>query len=206
MIEIGDSMREVNMYDFDNTIYDGESTVDFFLFCLKKKKNLIKYLPLVFSTALRYKLKLLSIDDLFSAASKMTSEFQKNDVDFHDLAKEFWETKKSKLKFNFINMLTENDIVITASPRFLIEQIQPLLKTRRIICSEFDTKRGQFEFACYRENKAIALKEQYPQINVNYFYTDSMNDLFLMKFAKKSFLVKKNGKIILVQETSITNS
>ena len=28
-----------NIYDFDKTIYDGDSTVDFFLFCLKREKG-----------------------------------------------------------------------------------------------------------------------------------------------------------------------
>lgn len=41
-IKLGSQMKEVNLYDFDNTIYDGESTVDFFLFCLKKKKKFNK--------------------------------------------------------------------------------------------------------------------------------------------------------------------
>ena len=36
----------VNLYDFDNTIYDGDSSVDFYLFCLKKKISIIKYLPI----------------------------------------------------------------------------------------------------------------------------------------------------------------
>ena len=37
----------MNVYDFDNTIYDGESAVDFFMFCLGKDIKLIKLLPLL---------------------------------------------------------------------------------------------------------------------------------------------------------------
>ena len=37
---------QVNLYDFDKTIYDGDSTIDFYLFCLKKKLSIIQYLPL----------------------------------------------------------------------------------------------------------------------------------------------------------------
>lgn len=32
-----------NIYDFDKTIYDGDSTVDFFLFCLKREPILILF-------------------------------------------------------------------------------------------------------------------------------------------------------------------
>lgn len=31
----------VNVYDFDGTIYDGDSTIDFYKFCLKKYKNML---------------------------------------------------------------------------------------------------------------------------------------------------------------------
>ena len=37
-------------YDFDGTIYDGDSSVDFYKFCFKKKKSISKYL---FSTSKR---------------------------------------------------------------------------------------------------------------------------------------------------------
>ena len=35
---------KVNVYDFDGTIYDGDSTIDFYLFCLKKKNSICRYL------------------------------------------------------------------------------------------------------------------------------------------------------------------
>ena len=35
----------MNVYDFDGTIYDGDSTVDFYVFALKKKPSLISYGP-----------------------------------------------------------------------------------------------------------------------------------------------------------------
>ena len=33
---------EVNTYDFDKTIYNGDSTIDFYIFCLKKEITIIK--------------------------------------------------------------------------------------------------------------------------------------------------------------------
>ena len=37
----------MNVYDFDNTLYKGESSYDFFFFCLKRKPKMIKYIPVV---------------------------------------------------------------------------------------------------------------------------------------------------------------
>ena len=35
----------INGYDFDETIYDGDSSVDFYFFCLGKNKKVLKQLP-----------------------------------------------------------------------------------------------------------------------------------------------------------------
>ena len=45
----------MNVYDFDNTIYDGESILDFFFFYLKKTPYLVKYIPKVFYALYKYK-------------------------------------------------------------------------------------------------------------------------------------------------------
>ena len=43
------------LYDFDGTIYDGDSSVDFFKFCLKKDKSIYKMLPKMFIKFIAYK-------------------------------------------------------------------------------------------------------------------------------------------------------
>ena len=194
----------MNVYDFDNTIYDGESTVDFFLFCLKKKKSLIRYLPLVFYTAILYKLRILSIDKLLNSASKMTSAFVNSNEDFDKIAKEFWDLHQKKLKPSFLNKLNSADVITTASPRFLIEAILPILKIENAICSEFDTKTGQLEFANFRENKLIAFKKKYPNERIVNFYTDSLNDSPLIEFAENAFLVKGNNEPKLIKKNKET--
>ena len=35
----------MNVYDFDGTIYEGDSTVDFFLYALKNRPSVLRYLP-----------------------------------------------------------------------------------------------------------------------------------------------------------------
>lgn len=35
----------MNAYDFDNTIYKGDSTLDFYFFCVKQTPKIVKYLP-----------------------------------------------------------------------------------------------------------------------------------------------------------------
>lgn len=35
----------MNVYDFDGTIYNGDSTIDFFLYALKRNPSVLRYLP-----------------------------------------------------------------------------------------------------------------------------------------------------------------
>ena len=45
----------MNVFDFDNTIYDGESTLDLFFFYIVRKPRLIKYMPAVLKAFAQYK-------------------------------------------------------------------------------------------------------------------------------------------------------
>ena len=47
-----------NIYDFDKTIYDGDSSLDFYLFCVKRKKYLIFNIVKVIGAYFLYFLKI----------------------------------------------------------------------------------------------------------------------------------------------------
>lgn len=44
----------MNVYDFDNTIYDGDSSIDFYFFVLRKKPSIIFLLPKQLYYCLKY--------------------------------------------------------------------------------------------------------------------------------------------------------
>ena len=48
---------KINLYDFDNTIYEGDSSTDFFFYCLKKYPKIVKIIPKIFLSAIKYKLR-----------------------------------------------------------------------------------------------------------------------------------------------------
>ena len=49
----------MNVFDFDKTIYDGDSTVDFFKYCLKKYPNTKKHLFHIAINGIKFGLKIL---------------------------------------------------------------------------------------------------------------------------------------------------
>ena len=50
----------MNVYDFDKTIYDGDSTVDFYIYCLKKFPQIIILLPMQLIAIIKYKMKVIN--------------------------------------------------------------------------------------------------------------------------------------------------
>ena len=182
----------MNVYDFDNTIYDGESVFDFFLFCLKKQKSLILYFPMLLKNLFRYKAGKLSIDELYEEAGKLTKVVIKNRENADEYIREFWSINARKLKQEFLDKLKSDDVILTASPDILIKAISDKLKTDHIIGSRIDLETGKMEFACFRQNKITAFKESYPNAVIDEFYTDSLNDMPIAELADKAYLIKKN--------------
>ena len=51
---------KINLYDFDNTIYEGDSSTDFFFYCLKNYPKIAKIIPKILLSAIKYKLKIIT--------------------------------------------------------------------------------------------------------------------------------------------------
>lgn len=81
----------MNVYDFDNTLYDGESTFDFFFFCLSKNPRLLKYAFVVLCTFARYKMCLVSEEKMLSLCEKYVKSFLKDCPNVTEYIKEFWD-------------------------------------------------------------------------------------------------------------------
>ena len=60
----------------------------------------------------------------------------------------------------------------------------------RMIGTEVDLSTGEIGRVNYRENKAKAFKEIFPDAEIDDFYTDSISDAPLMEMAKRVFMVK----------------
>ncbi len=181
----------MNIYDFDNTIYNGESLYDFFLFCLKKDLLLIRFFPQTLIALISYKLNLINVDKIEKNLNKIIQKTS-HTLDFEKLVKEFWQKNINKIKPQFKNMLTEKDIIITGCPDILFNEIKDTLNVKNSICSQFDIKNNKLNLLCIGKNKVKRYNELYPDIPINKLYTDSLVDQPLMDLAKEVYLVKKD--------------
>ena len=91
-------MREFNIYDFDKTIYNGDSTLNFYFFCLRKKISLIFLFPIQFLYFLLYKLRIIK-KDRFKEKFFIFLKYIK-DIDY--LVDLFWNENFKNIKGWFI--------------------------------------------------------------------------------------------------------
>ena len=182
----------MNVYDFDNTIYDGESGIDFFFFLMKKKPSLIKYIPKVTICFIKYKLHRITIQTAHDKYADAVEKAIRNFDNFQEEICKFWDRNMHKIKPNFAERIKDNDLILSASPEATIREVCERLNIKNYIGSKIDLETGKIHFICYRENKVSAFREMYPDTVIENFYTDSMNDKPLIDIANHAFLVKKN--------------
>lgn len=180
----------MNVYDFDGTIYDGDSTIDFFFYSLKKKPSLICYLPKQATGFLLYFFKRIDKTKL----KEYFFSFLKG-IDAQTIVDSFWERNANKIYSWYFDQQNSDDIIISASPVFLLKPICSRIGITNLIASEVDFKTGVFSGKnCHGKEKVRRLNAEYNVTHIDRFYSDSISDLPLAKIAAEAFLVEK-GKV-----------
>lgn len=177
----------MNIYDFDNTIYDGDSSVDFFKFCIKKNKKCLLILPYFFLACLFYLVKIKEKEYLKSAFFRFLKYFDEIDP----IVQEFWDKNTFKIKDFYLKQKKHTDIIISASPYFLLYPLTEKLNIK-LIATDVEKKTGKLiGLNCYGIEKVKRLNE-IDITSCNKFYSDSLSDLPVSKLAKESYIVKGN--------------
>lgn len=183
----------MNVFDFDGTIYDGESSVEFILEYIRHDKRILKFVPDIAKAVVKYKRGKITFDDFVNNyAAKVTEFFSENDVDLMPLVKDFWDRHEKKIKPLYSQVRRDDDVIITASPEFMMRDICERIGVKNLIATDFDIKTGEVRKACFREGKIPCFREVYPDGVIDDFYTDSLNDEFMFPLAKRVFMVKKH--------------
>jgi len=181
----------MNVYDFDNTLYDGESALDFFLFCLKKRPLLLRYIPSALRGIADYKRHGITIDEVAKRYTKVMRALMAGLGDYEEATRAFWDKHEHRICSFYRDLQQPDDLVISAGPERSLREICARMGIQHYIGTVINEETGEMEFVCFKENKARAFLERYPGQQIDNFYTDSMNDKPLMDIAKHVFLVKK---------------
>ena len=193
-------MCYVNVVDFDYTIYRGDSTVDFYLFCLKRHPYYIKYVPKQVQVGIKYFLKR---EELINFKRQFFC-FLKDIDNIEQEVAAFWVSHRKKIKKWYGMRDKRLDIIISASPSFLLASICKEMQVKHLIATDIDSKTGErLSSNCKGEEKVRRFRAQYGETKIKQFYSDSLSDLPLARLAEESYLVKKER--IIVWETERLN-
>lgn len=188
-------MIKINLFDFDETIYDGDSTVDFFKYIFKKKPLSCIWIPVMGIYAFLYIIKIIN-------KTKMKQGFYKI-FKFVDITKDFlddfWKTHDYKIKKFYLDRIHDNDIIISASPEFLLEPISKKLGVKDMMASKVNKKTGKYDgLNCHDVEKVRRLNEKYSNYEVIESFSDSLkSDRPILELAKSAYLVKGDKLIPL---------
>ncbi len=189
----------MNVYDFDDTIYDGESCLDFFFYYIKKTPYLIKYIPRALYAVLRYKMGKVTVEQALEKYAPMVEEYLASVEDLEADCEDFWEQHMHKIRPFYKDLQQPDDIIVTGSPEVSVKVICERLGIKHYVGSIIDKETGKITRLCMRSQKIPAFLEAYPDVEIDNFYTDSAkNDKPLIDMAKHAFLVKGN-KIIQIK-------
>ncbi len=181
--------KEFILYDFDGTIYDGDSGVDLVKFAFKKYPKTRRRIPKMIFVALLYILKIIKKEKMKNTLFAFLRDI--DDVD--KFVSDFWEVHEKKLKKFWLDTKHDRDIIISASGYFWLEPIAKKYKVYDLFATDINKNTGIVTGKnSHGVQKVINFYEKYPKSIILEMYTDSKNDLPLIKEAKKGYLVIKD--------------
>ncbi|MBR2021815.1 MAG: haloacid dehalogenase-like hydrolase [Clostridia bacterium] len=117
--------------------------------------------------------------------------------DVDEAVENFWSRNFDGIFDWYRKIHKESDVVISASPEFLLEGVCKKLGVQKMMASRVDKKTGRYEGEnCHGEEKVRRFYEAYPDGVIDNFYSDSVSDAPLAKIAKNAFVIDKNGNVL----------
>ena len=178
----------MNVYDFDKTIFDGDSTFRFLKYILRHHPSVVLCAPrvagnaLLFATGLREKQAFK--ERLFQL---VFSGFE----DVEGLLRAFWDEHAGGIKKWYFETQRADDVVITASPVDIVRPMCERLGIKTVLGSPVDLKTGRYSGRnCHGEEKVRRFYERFPGGVVDDFYSDSHADDPMAKIARRAFFVR----------------
>jgi putative flippase GtrA len=181
----------MNVYDFDKTIYDGDSSVDFYLFVLCRRPYLIILMPFQVLAMMLLLFGIYSKERMKEAFFVFTKY-----IPLQDTVCRFWDHNRKKIKSWYLSQKRDSDVIVSASPEFLLEPIVCGVLSIALIASRIDTNTVKYIGKnCFGEEKVSRFYAAYPSGIIENFYSDSLSDIQLAEKAQRSFIIKGHNII-----------
>ena len=178
----------MNVYDFDNPILRGDSTARFVAWCLRHYPSVWPGVPAQAVNGLLFVLKLRKKQDF---KQRMLGGFLRRLKDVDAAVDAFWQENFCRVKPFYRETQRPDDVVISASPQFLIAPACEKLGISCYMGSPVDKHTGVFSgLNCHGEEKVRRFYAVFPEGEIDDFYSDSDSDDPLARISKRAILVK----------------
>ena len=188
------------VFDFDGTLYKGDSFVDFCKFYYLKKPWRLWFFFVQLGGFLFWKLGLLSSTQFKSLFIQYL--FWDSEMEIKRMSQLFWKRPR-----NFNEIVIERLVfyqkegytilIASASPKLLIEIACLKLHVKHVVGTELIPykKRHVVTKNCRGPEKLIQVKRAFPEHHLAVAYSDNKDDLELLQQAERGFLVLGDGNI-----------
>lgn len=185
----------MNAYDFDKTIYHYDSTVRFYLWCIKRYPRILLRLGRLLCDLLLYKMKRITKHTYM----ERFYAYLRDVPDVPAEVERFWDANMPYIHKWYLKQHRADDVVLSASPVFLIEPALKRLGVQHIFGSpmNYDTVLYEGE-RCRGEGKVRYFRQAFGDAEIENFYSDSHSDDPMAHISRKAWLVK--GEVLLPWE------
>ena len=185
----------IDVYDFDGTIYDGDSTADFVIFALRRHPGMIFSLPRIAFAAAKLAMKAYNLTQFKTV---LFGEMSKRFV-LEEEAAIFWQHPATQKKLGDWFQHTPRDlpiVIASASPEFELIHAANILGVKTLIGTRCDMKTGALlSKNCKGAEKIARIREVIGEYEVRAMYTDDAKaDGPLLAIAKEKYIVT-HGKV-----------
>lgn len=195
------SKKSINVYDFDGTLYIGDSSIDFFCYMFLRKVFIIFLIPKILFIGLLYLLRLVKLETFKSTFYSFLKKVDNPKKDIENFWIKYERKLNRELKEIIIN--DENAVIVSAAPSFLIEPIALKLGVKNIICSNVNINDGKWlDSNCSCKNKIYFLNKKFKKYSIEKSYSNSYSDRFVAQQSKKAYLII-NKKITDYNESKL---
>ena len=176
----------MNVYDWDDTIYRGDSTFGMVGYAYVHRPKTLLSIPRTAICGLLFVLHLMP---------KLT--FKQNLYhmfvfipDMDQFIEEYTSSHLNHVKQWYLDQQKPDDLVISASPEFLIRSFCTKIGISNVMASKVDMHTGKYDgLNCHGVEKVRRFHEVYPDQKVENFYSDSRSDTPMAKLAEHAWLV-----------------
>lgn len=175
----------MNGYDFDDTIFRGNSMRRFAVFCMLRLPYLALYLPVIVVALFLRAIRVLS-KNIYLLLLEGYLVF----VPHADrLAVKFWDKNMCRIKSWYLDCKRGDDVIVSATPYFVVGEA---CRRLGVECIATDMNcRGKLNGKhCHGKRKVSAFEQRHPDAHLASYYSDSTSDAPMWKFAEHGYLVK----------------